>query len=92
MPRDIPVSNGNLLIAFDKDYLLREFYFPHIGQESHKKCEPFRFGIWVNGRFCWLPKGWKIKRNYVDDSLVTMKGSSSGSSPMTWSISTRTFI
>jgi oligosaccharide amylase len=71
MPRDIPVGNGNLLIAFDKDYLLREFYFPHIGQESHKKCEPFRFGVWVNGRFCWLPKGWKIKRNYVDDSLVT---------------------
>lgn len=71
MPRDIPVGNGNLLIAFGKDYLLREFYFPHVGQENHAGLKPFRFGVWVNGRFGWLPGRWKIKKDYLDDSLVT---------------------
>jgi oligosaccharide amylase len=71
MPRDIPVGNGNLLIAFDHNYILREFYFPHVGQESHTKGEPFRLGVWVNGRFSWVPDGWKISINYLDDTLVT---------------------
>jgi GH15 family glucan-1,4-alpha-glucosidase len=71
MPRDIPVGNGNLLVAFGKDYLLREFYFPYVGQENHTGLKPFRFGVWVNGRFSWLPGQWKIKMDYLDDSLVT---------------------
>lgn len=71
MPRDIPVGNGNILIAFDRDYTLREFYFPHVGEESHTKGAPFRFGVWVNGRFSWMQDGWRIKMDYLDDSLVT---------------------
>ena len=34
MPRDIPIANGSVLIAFDRDYLLREFFFPHVGDEE----------------------------------------------------------
>lgn len=71
MPRDIPVGNGNILVAFDHNYILREFYFPHVGQENHTKGEPFRFGVWVNGRFSWIPDGWQISMNYLDDTLVT---------------------
>ena len=71
MPRDIPIGNGNILIAFDKDYLLREFYFPHVGLETHTRGEAFRFGVWVNGQFSWIPNGWRINRDYLDDSLVT---------------------
>lgn len=71
MPRDIPVGNGNMLIAFDKDYNLREFYFPHVGEESHTKGEPFRFGVWVNGQFSWVPDGWRITKDYLEDSLAT---------------------
>lgn len=71
MPRDIPVGNGNMLVAFDRNYVLREFYFPHIGQENHTTGEPFRFGAWVNGRFSWLGDGWQIKLDYLDDTLVT---------------------
>lgn len=71
MPRDIPIGNGNLLIAFDKDYLLREFYFPHVGEENHAKGERFRLGFWVDGKFNWLPDGWTIKKDYLADSLVT---------------------
>ena len=54
MPRDIPVGNGNLLIYFDKNYTVREFYFPHVGEESHTTGEPFRFGGWVVGEFSWF--------------------------------------
>ncbi len=71
MPRDIPVGNGNMLVAFDKDYNLREFYFPHVGEENHVKDEPFRFGVWVNGAFSWVGSGWRIRRDYLDNSLVT---------------------
>jgi oligosaccharide amylase len=71
MPRDIPVGNGNVLIAFDKGAILRELYFPHVGEENHSKGEPFRFGIWVDGELSWIPDGWEVKRNYLEDSLVT---------------------
>ena len=71
MPRDLPLSNGSLMVAFDKDAILRELYFPHIGEETHTKGEPFRFGVWVNGQFSWVPDGWQIQRDYLDESLVT---------------------
>lgn len=70
MPRDIPVGNGCILVAFDRDALLREFHYPHVGEQNHTG-ETFRIGIWVNGQFSWVPNGWQIKRNYIDDSLVT---------------------
>jgi len=71
MPRDIPVGNGSLLVSFDKDYVLRELNFPHVGAENHTMGEPFRFGIWANGQFRWMPDDWEIKRNYLDNTLVT---------------------
>ena len=45
MARDIPIGNGNMLVAFDKDYILREFCFPHVGEENHTAGHPFRFGV-----------------------------------------------
>ncbi|HEY3347738.1 MAG TPA: glycoside hydrolase family 15 protein, partial [Nitrospirota bacterium] len=71
MPRDIPVGNGSLLVAFGKDYLIREFYFPHVGEENHTGESPFRMGVWVDGQFGWLPDGWRTRLDYLDDSLVT---------------------
>ncbi len=71
MPRDIPVGNGNLLVAFDKDYNLRELYFPHVGEESHTKGAPSRLGVWVNGFFSWVGPDWRIKLDYLDETLVT---------------------
>ena len=71
MPRDIPVSNGNLLLNFDSDYRIRDVYFPLIGQENHSKGHPFRFGIWVDGRFSWMGPEWEKDLRYHDNSLVT---------------------
>ena len=71
MPKDIPVSNGNLLFNFDSDYRIRDVYFPLIGQENHSKGHPFRFGIWVDGSFSWMGPEWTKDLRYQDDSLVT---------------------
>ena len=71
MPRDIPIGNGRILIAFDANYNLCEFYYPHVGEESHTKGEPFRLGIWIDGRFSWIPEGWHIEKDYLDDTLAT---------------------
>ena len=57
MPRDIPIGNGSLLITFDKDYCIRDIYFPNIGMENHTEGHPFRFGVWVDGCFSWMGNG-----------------------------------
>jgi GH15 family glucan-1,4-alpha-glucosidase len=71
MPKDIPVSNGNLLFNFDSDYKTRDVYFPYIGQENHSKGDPFRFGVWVDGYCSWMGPEWEKDLRYHDDSLVT---------------------
>jgi GH15 family glucan-1,4-alpha-glucosidase len=71
MPKDIPVSNGNLLFNFGPDYQIRDVYFPFIGQENHSKGAPFRFGVWVDGRCSWTGPEWEKDLRYHDDSLVT---------------------
>ena len=40
MARDIPVGNGSLLVTFDADYRLRDFFFPYVGQENHTAGHP----------------------------------------------------
>ena len=71
MPRDIPVSNGNLLVNFDVDYRIRDIYFPWIGQENHTRGQEFRLGVWVDGCFSWMGPEWEKSLRYQDDSLVT---------------------
>src|SRR5512139_4024915 len=71
MPKDIPVSNGNLLFNFDLDYQIRDIYFPLIGQENHSQGHPFRFGVWVEGSFSWLGPEWEKDLRYYDDNLIT---------------------
>jgi oligosaccharide amylase len=71
MPKDIPVSNGNLLFNFDSEYRLRDIYFPLIGQENHTKEHPFRFGVWADGSFSWVGPDWEKDLRYHDDTLVT---------------------
>lgn len=70
MPRDIPVGNGSLLVCFDSDYQIRDLYFPHVGQENHSIGHPFRFAVWVDGRFS-LVKDWEKHLDYEERTLVT---------------------
>src|SRR5437867_10161467 len=70
--RDIPVGNGNLLVNFDGKYQIRDIYFPHVGQENHTEGFPFRFGVWVDGKFSWVfADGWERSLRYLPETLVT---------------------
>jgi glucoamylase len=71
MARDIPIGNGRVLASFGLNGLLRDLYFPHVGEENHTAGNLFRFGVWVNGTFSWIPDGWQVKRDYLDETLVT---------------------
>src|SRR3954466_16220378 len=70
--RDIPVGNGNLLVNFDDKYQIRDIYFPHVGQENHTEGFPFRFGVWVDGKFSWIfSDDWERSLKYLPRTLTT---------------------
>ncbi|MBI3177462.1 MAG: glycoside hydrolase family 15 protein, partial [Chloroflexi bacterium] len=72
MPRDLPLGNGSLLIAFDGNYQIRELYWPHVGQENHSLGHPFRMGVWVDGQFHWLDDSrWERDLRYAHETLVS---------------------
>ncbi|MGB7095790.1 MAG: glycoside hydrolase family 15 protein [Anaerolineales bacterium] len=72
MPRDIPLGNGNLLVAFDRNYEIRDLYWPHVGQENHAMGHAFRTGVWVAGQLRWLDDpGWERELKYKPDTLVS---------------------
>ena len=72
MSRDLPIANGSLLVTFDRQYQLRDIYYPRVGQENHTSGEPCRFGIWVEGRFTWLDDpAWSRNLVYMANTLVT---------------------
>src|SRR5712691_22669 len=87
--RDLPIGNGSLLVNFDRNYQLRDIYYPRVGQENHTSGEPCRFGIWVEGRFSWLDDpAWSRNLVYLPDTLVTT-GTSTGPTSVTPSCTTR---
>lgn len=72
MPRDLSISNGNLLINFDTDYNIRDIYYPYVGKENHTEGCVSRTGIWVDGNFAWLDSPqWQKEMVYESDSLLT---------------------
>jgi len=72
MSRDLPIGNGALLINYDRNYQLRDVYYPWVGQENHTNGEQCRFGIWVDGAFSWLDDpAWVRDLVYQADTLVT---------------------
>lgn len=71
MPRDLPIGNGKVLINFDKEYRIRDIYYPHVGQENQTIGHVSQFGVWVDGKFAWVGSEWDIKRHYCKESLVT---------------------
>lgn len=72
MPRDLPLGNGSLLVAFDQGYQIRDLYWPHVGQENHALGHPFRTGVWAEGKFSWFDDPtWQRTLKYKSDTLVT---------------------
>lgn len=71
MPRDLPLSNGKLLVLFDREYRITDLYFPHVGKENHAAGHIFRFGVWVDGAFRWVDGSWQLKMQYGESPMVT---------------------
>jgi GH15 family glucan-1,4-alpha-glucosidase len=72
MPRDLPISNGNLMINFDHEYNIRDVYYPHVGQENQTVGDVSFFGVWCDGKFAWIgDPAWIKTMDYDGDSLVT---------------------
>lgn len=71
MPRDIPIGNGSLLVAFDAHYRLAEFYFPRVGMEN-QAAGKFRMGVWCDGALHAVDETpWQRTLEYLRDTLVT---------------------
>jgi len=79
MPRDIPLGNGQMLVAFDQHYQVRDLYYPYVGQENHVAETPCRFGAWGPSqeeadhapRLYWSDDGWSIDLDYQHRALVS---------------------
>lgn len=72
MPRNIPVGNGEMLIAFDDLYRVRDIYWPRVGMPNHAGGHLQRFGVWVDGIFAWIEEsGWVRSLRYKPDTMVT---------------------
>ena len=72
MPRDLPISNGSLMINFDHDYNIRDVYYPHIGQDNQTVGDVSHFGVWCDGKFAWIgDSSWVKTLEYEDCTLVT---------------------
>jgi glucoamylase len=71
MPRNLPIGNGSLLVAFDSSYQLADFYFPRVGMENHAAAK-FRFGVWCDGALHATDDvPWQRTLEYLRDTLVT---------------------
>ncbi|OQZ00760.1 MAG: glycoside hydrolase family 15 [Candidatus Brocadia sp. UTAMX2] len=71
MPRDLPVGNGSMLVTFDREYQIRDIFYPYVGKENHTIGHPCRMGIWVDGQFSWFGGEWQKTLRYKEDTLVT---------------------
>ncbi|HYO75654.1 MAG TPA: glycoside hydrolase family 15 protein [Thermoanaerobaculia bacterium] len=71
MPRDLPIGNGSLLVAFDAQYRIADFYFPRVGMENHAAGRS-RFGVFCDGALHPVDEGpWQRTLEYLRDTLVT---------------------
>ena len=73
MPRSLVLGNGNMLATFDKNLLLRDLYFPYVGEEDPTTYQhKHRVGFMLAGNaFTWLDDGsWKIEPKYAEDTLI----------------------
>lgn len=61
-----------MLINFDSDLVMRDFYYPYVGMMNQIEGPRNTFGFWSGGRFNWLDEpGWRKRLGYLADTLVT---------------------
>jgi len=71
MPRNFVFGNGSILVCFDQNAQLRDFYFPYVGQENHVNGRTHKLGIRVESSFSWFEsKDWKKKLGYKNGTAI----------------------
>jgi len=72
MPRPLVLSNGNLYVAYDATFTIRDLTWPYVGQPNHLSGNRARLGLWLDGHFSWLSdEGWQREPAYEPDTLIT---------------------
>lgn len=72
MARPLLVGNGDVLVSLDVSGRIRNFYYPHVGQEDHVSGNHHRMGVWIDGKFSWVEKGgWEITLKNLPETMVT---------------------
>ncbi|MEM3675875.1 MAG: glycoside hydrolase family 15 protein [Thermoplasmataceae archaeon] len=72
MVRFSPLGNGRLMVSFDRDYRLADFYYSGSQAENHSGGHPFYFGISVDGKFSWVRNAMIRKKDYEDHTMVSL--------------------
>ncbi len=72
MARSLILGNSNLVVTLDANALVRDVYFPYVGQENHVQFgSKHRIGVYANSALHWLDEsGWDIEVTMESDSLV----------------------
>tara|TARA_Y100000310_G_scaffold273705_1_gene289329 strand:+ start:6944 stop:8917 length:1974 start_codon:yes stop_codon:yes gene_type:complete len=72
MPKSLVLGNGTLLVCFDANGQVHDFYYPYVGQENHSGTYAHKIGVWVDGSFSWVSRDeWDITIDYKEDTLVS---------------------
>ncbi|MBI3277272.1 MAG: decarboxylating 6-phosphogluconate dehydrogenase [Chlamydiae bacterium] len=69
--RDHQKNWARAMVTFDKNYQLRDFYYPYVGLENHTIGHPFRLGVWADGEFSEMGPEWQKDMRYLKDTLIT---------------------
>lgn len=75
MARAVTIGNGNLLVGIDACGLVRDFYFPYVGEANHVSGASGNFmhrvGVYVDDQISWLTDpAWEIKVVLSPDSAI----------------------
>jgi len=70
--RSLVLGNGKILICIDNGAQIRDFYYPHVGQENHVSGNAHKIGVWTDNKFSWLSDSlWNKELKYKKDALVS---------------------
>ncbi len=75
MARAITLGNGNVLVGLDRSGLVRDFYYPLVGQTNHVSGASgsfvHRIGVYVDGVLSWLDESvWVVTFDTLSTSAI----------------------
>ncbi len=73
MARSMVLGNGNIAVCLDKFGQVRDFYFPHVGQDNHiGRNQVHKLGVFADGEMHWIDNGeWGVNISFADRSMAS---------------------